>query len=148
VTSASDGKVGIQVRPFDIVDQSTWETLRSGGRAAKTWFFWASFRRGGERIQYCFFFGNHFFSPVDLGVPSIGANACLLVSEQIGDDAAVRLGDLESSPITLRELLVVNDKVVRKRQDLAQSALVYDLDVDPLVVAREFVQEVLLRRMA
>ena len=147
VTSASDGTVEVQVRSFDIVDQSTWETLRSGGRAAKTWFFWTNFRRGEERIQYCFFFGHHFFSPTDRGILNIGSSACLLVSEQIGDEEAIRLTELDDCPVTLRELVIVDDKIARKRLDIAQDSLVYDLDIDPLVVAREFVQEVLLNRM-
>ncbi len=148
VTSASDGTVEVQVRSFDMVDQSTWETLRSGGRAAKTWFFWTNFRRGDERIQYCFFFGHHFFAPVDRGLANIGPSACLLVSEQTGDDEAKRLSELANCPVTLRELLVVKDKIVRKRLDIAKDANVYDFDIDPLVVARDFIQEVLLDRMA
>ncbi|MBC8355728.1 MAG: Fic family protein [Planctomycetes bacterium] len=148
VTSASDGTIEVQVRSFDIVDQSTWETLRAGGRAGKTWFFWMNFRRGEERIQYCFFFGHHFFSPADSGISNIGPNACLLISEQIGDEAAVRLTELGDCPVTLREVVTVNHKIARKRLDIAEDLLVYDLDIDPLSVAREFVQEVLLNRMA
>ena len=48
---------------------------------------------------------------------------------------------------TLRELLIVSDKIARKRQDLAQGSVAYDFDIDPLAVAREFIQEVLLRKM-
>lgn len=147
VTNASDGSVEVQVRSFDIVDQPTWETLRSGGRAAKIWFFWTNFRRGEDRIQYCFFFGHHFFSSAERDVANIGPSACLLISEQIGDEEATRLTEVDDCPVTLRELIVVNDKIARKRLDFAQHSLVYDLDVDPLVVAREFVQEVLLSRM-
>lgn len=147
ITSASNGKFEIQVQSFDMVDQSTWETLRSGGRAARTWFFWTNFRRGEERIQYCFFFGHHLFSDVDREVPEIGPNASLLISEQEGNDAAIRLADSYDGPVTLRELLIVNDKIARKRHDLAKGSLVYDLDIDALAVARDFVQEVLLMRM-
>ena len=148
VTNASDGSVEVQVRSFDIVDQSTWETLRSGGRAGKTWFFWANFRRGDERIQYCFFFGRHFFSPIDQGVANIGPSACLLVSEQIGEGEAVLLENIDNCAVTLREVITVDDKLARKHFDLSLDSLAYDLNVDPLVVAREFVQEVLLNRMA
>ncbi len=146
ITNASDGTVEVQVRSFDVVDQSTWETLRSGGKAAKTWFFWVNYRRGQERIQYCFFFGHHYFSPTDRGSPNI-ASACLLISEQKGDEQAVRLSELDNCPITLRELLVVDGKLARKRLDIAQNSVVFDIDVDPLDVARDFVQEVLLSRM-
>lgn len=147
VTDASDGTVEVQVHPFEIVDQSTWETLRSGGSAAKTWFYWANFRRGQERIQYCFFFGHHFASPTEPEASNVGPSACLLISEQKGDEKAVRLSELKDCPVTLRELLVVDDKLARKRLDIAQDSLVYDVDVDPLDVARDFVQEVLLNRM-
>jgi Fic family protein len=147
VTSASDGKIEIQLRPFDIVDQSTWETLRNGGRALKTWYFWANFRRGAQRIQYCFFFAHHLDTSIDRDLTNIGPSACLLVSEQVGDGDATRLMRMDDCPVTLRELLVVNDQIVRMRQDLDQGQLVYDFDIDALKVAREFVQEVLLRRM-
>ena len=148
VTNASDGTVEVQVRSFDIIDQSTWETLRSGGRAAKTWFFWMNFRRGQERIQYCFFFGHHFFAPTDRGVSDFGPSVCLLVSEQEGEEKAVRLSDLDDGPVTLRELLIADDKLARKRLDIARKSLIFDFNIDALDVAREFVQEVLLRRMA
>ena len=80
-------------------------------------------------------------------MPDIGPGACLLVSEQAGDEKPVRLSELDDCPVTLRELVIVNDKTARKRQDIARDLLAYDLDVDALVVAREFVQEVLLSRM-
>ena len=147
VTSASDGAVEIQVHPFDLVDQPTWETLRSGGRVMKTWFFWVSFRRGSDRIQYCFFFGHHLISPEDRDVPNLGPNACLLVGEQVEDKPSIGLDTMDHCPVTLRELLVVEGKLARKRFDLATDSIVYDREVDPLVVAREFVQEVLLQRM-
>jgi Fic family protein len=148
VTSASDGKIELQVSSFDIVDQSTWETLRSGGPASKTWFFWTNFRRLQERIQYCFFFGRHMFSPADRGVANLGPSACLLVSEQDGDEDAILLSELPDCPVTLREILVVDNKIARKRLDVASNSPVYDFPIDPLDVAREFVKEVLLTRMA
>lgn len=38
LTTASDGSVEVQVNGFDILDQPTWETLRSGGSASKIWY--------------------------------------------------------------------------------------------------------------
>lgn len=149
VTNASDGTIEVQVHSYDIVDQSTWETLRSGGSAARTWYFWTNFRRGSERIQYCFFFGRHFFSPADRTVQNLGPSATLLVSEQVNDEQPVSLNESQSSLISLRELMIISDKLARLRRiDGTQDKLVYDLDIDPLVVAREFVQEVLLNRMS
>jgi Fic family protein len=147
VTNASDGTVEVQVNSFDLLDQSTWETLRSGGHASKTWFFWMSFRRGNQRLEYYFFFASHWFTEADRGIDDLGPSTCLLVSEQQGDGKPVRLAEISDCPVTLRELLVVDDKLTRQRFDIGESAIVYDFDVDPLTVAREFVQEVLLNRM-
>ncbi len=148
ITNASDGSVEVQVRPFDIIDQPTWETLRSGGSAGKTWFFWANFRQGDERIQYCFFFGRHWFSEADREFSQIGPGANLLISEQKGDGPAVRLSDVPNCPIALREILVIENKLARKRIDTATDKEVYDIDVDALQTAREFVQQVFLSRLA
>ena len=148
VTSASDGTIEIQVNRFDVLDQPTWETLRTGGYASKTWYFWVNFRNSQKRFQYCFFFARHWFSKADHGHESIGPSTCLLVSEQLNDERATRLGEIEGCPITLRELLTVENKIARKRLDLINGGEVYDFSVDPLLVAQEFVQEVLLKRMA
>ena len=147
ITNASNGAVEVQVSGFEIVDQPTWETLRSGGQAGKTWYFWANFRQGSHRIQYCFFFGRHWFSEADRSVDGIGPGACLLVGEQRGDERSIRLSDIENCPITLREILVINDKIARKRHDGTEDKDVYDLDTDSLQIAREFMQEVFLSRL-
>ena len=147
VTSASDGSVEVQVRGFEIVDQPTWETLRSGGSASQTWYFWVNFRQGNERSQYCFFFGRHWFSEIDRDNSEIGPGASLLVSEQRGDDRAIRLSEMPNCPLTLREVLLVDDKLARKRFDVAEGKDVYDFDIDPLIIAREFMQEVFLTRL-
>ena len=146
ITNVSDGTIEVQLQPFDIVDQSTWESLRSGAGAARTWFFWVNFRRDLDRIQYCFFYGHHMTSDLDRNLPGVGPSACLLVSEQQGDGKAVRLGEVDS-PVTLRELLLVDNKLVRKRYDTGRNLEVYDVDVDQLDVAREFIAEVLLTKL-
>lgn len=55
---------------------------------------------------------------------------------------------IRTERLRLRQLLMVNGKLARKRWDIAQESLVYDVDIDSLDVAREFVQQVLLNRMA
>ena len=147
LTNASGGTIEVQMRPFEIVDQSTWETLLSGGRVAKTCFFWIHFRRGEEHIHYCFFFGHHIFSPEDQTVTGLGPSACLLISEQGKNEKPVRLDELENCPVSLRELLTISGKLARKRWDIEQESLVYDQNIDPLNIAREFIEEVLLKRL-
>ena len=45
LTRSSAGSVEVQVRKYEIIDQPTWETLRSGGRFGRTWYFHVDFRR-------------------------------------------------------------------------------------------------------
>jgi Fic family protein len=146
VTSASDGSIEVQLSSFDVVGQETWESLRSGSGVARTWFFWLNFRRGDHRLNYCFFFNHHVATDAD--VPGFGPGACLLISEQQGwEGDAMRLDELSDTPLTLRELLTVNDKLARRRIDVLTDRCTYDVDIDPVTVAREFVSEVLLRRL-
>ncbi len=147
LTTASDGTVDVQVNSFDMIDQPTWETLRSGGSSAKTWYFWVNFKHGAERIQYCFFFGRHWFTPLDHRATDVGSGTSLLISKQQGDTKAIRLSELNDCPVTLRELLVVNNQLTRRRVDIETAGETYDFAVDPMQVARDFMQEVFLRRL-
>lgn len=147
VTNASDGTIEVQVDAFDVLDQPTWETLRSGGSASKTWFFWANFRNRIHRVQYCFFFGRHFYTDADRNTPGLGPCTCLLISEQLGSEIPIRLDQVRDCPLTLREILVVGDKLARRRIDPGTENEVYDLEIDAIQIARDFVQEVFLRRL-
>ena len=49
--------------------------------------------------------------------------------------------------IALREILVIENKLARKRIDTATDKEVYDNDVDALQTAREFVQQVFFSRL-
>ncbi|HUG19332.1 MAG TPA: Fic family protein [Planctomycetaceae bacterium] len=146
LTAQSDGSLELQIKPFEIIEQSTWEILRSGSLAGKTWFFWAQFRRDRERLDYCFFFGRHLASELDQSLSNIHPSPCLLVSEEHGDKEGVRLDEDSDNPISLRELLVIDEKLIRKRIDTSTGQLVYDEGIDPLKVAREFIQDVLWLR--
>ena len=59
----------------------------------------------------------------------------------------MRLGEVENCPLTLREILIVKDKVARKRFDIVEGQDIYDFGIDPLQLAREFIQEVFLTRL-
>ncbi|MEZ6087990.1 MAG: Fic family protein [Pirellulaceae bacterium] len=147
ITNASDGNVEVQVSSFDIIDQATWETLRSGGSAGKPWYFWVNFRQGQNRLQYCFFFGRHWFNDIDRDIEEIGPGTSLLISEQREDGRAVRLDEIDNCPVTIREILVVRDQAARRRLDLEKGSGCYDLNADPLQIAKEFMQEVFLKRL-
>jgi hypothetical protein len=72
----------------------------------------------------------------------------ILISQQHPDEQlATRLDDLENTPISLREILVVGKRIVCRRRDSVTLQMVYDLDVQPLDVARRFFEEVLLKKL-
>jgi hypothetical protein len=57
---------------------------------------------------------------------------------------AINLDDLEDSPLSLRELVVQDNRLIRRRFDVSvHEGFVYDVDVPPLRVAKEFIEEVL-----
>lgn len=140
-------QIEIQVKPYDLIEQSSWENLRSGVGAAKTWFFILHFRRDRRIISYIFFFAKHFHSDLDadLGIREPPVN--LLISEQVGRDEAVRLGELQNTPFSLREILVVADQVVARKYDHSNEQECYDCDSAPTDIAKEFISEVLLNRL-
>lgn len=146
--------IEIQFRAYQIIDESTWDMLRSGTGAAKTWFFWLRFKKGRQYFMYFFFFGKHFWSKeLDNAELRSEPRVSLLVSEAEGSEAAKRLAEDSDSPVSLRELLAVDNHLVRKRfipdegldSDKQQHA--YDHDIDAADVARQFIEEVLLRRL-
>ena len=147
--------IEIQFRHFPIIDESTWDMLRSGTGAAKTWFFCLGFQKGRQYFRYYFFFGKHFWSEeLDDAKLRSEPRVALLVSEADGGGVAKRLTENDDSPISIRELLAVDNHLVRKRlaapdesPDLGKQQYSYDDDIDAAVVAREFIEEVLLRRL-
>lgn len=151
LTNASSGAIEIQVESYAIIDQSAWESLRAGTGAKRTWFFKLNCRREKRVLRYFFFFGRHFWTPDDPQTDGIGARVCLLVSELDGqseDREAKRLDELEDTPLTLREVLVNDTQLVRKRWDNHVQKMAFDLIADPVRVAQDFLQEVLLLRLA
>lgn len=136
LTIAADRTFQIRLRSFEIVDQATWETLGAGGPVASPWYFWVDFQRDDQRVEYCFHFGRHLASSQE------GGDVFLLVREGGGDRPAG-----QESVSTLRGLLLRDGKLARKRFDVEQNDIVDDLEIDPLDVARGFMEEVLRERM-
>jgi len=140
-------EISIQVREYPVVDQQAWENLRSGLRAEKTWFFTVTFHRAHVLRRYCFFFATHFWSELD-ATEERRRSACLLVSEfDVDGTDATRLDQIQDCPISLREVFVAAGSPVRRRVDFERNEEVYDRDVDPGLVAREFYRDVILRRL-
>ncbi len=114
INRGSDRSVEVQIQAFDIIDQTTWESLLAGGAVKKTWFFKALFRRNTSTVWYHFFFGTHQWVPADAQTIDQGPAVNISVSRQgPGEDRPTRLDDLESTPVTLREILVRDKSIVR-----------------------------------
>jgi hypothetical protein len=81
----------------------------------------------------------------------IGPSVCLLISEydakHQNKEDALRLDEIPGTPLTLRELLVVGKGLTRKRMDMTVGKAVYDIDMEPIHVAQQFVKDVLLSRL-
>ena len=54
---------------------------------------------------------------------------------------------MESPRVSLRELLVVEKRIVRRRWDATASQMVYDLDKKSIEIAKEFFEDVLLKEL-
>ncbi len=148
ITQAAND-IDIQLRAYDMIDQAKWESIRFGGKVAETWLFHLGFRRGRQYMRYIFFFGRHYWSDTDSDAERGEPRVSLLVSEQApGAERARRLGEEDFiTPLSLREVFVVDNHVVRKRYDPATETDVYDRDIEPMIVAQDFIQEVLLGRL-
>ncbi len=139
--------VDIQTRRYEVIDESGWELIRSGSSVSKTWLFTLRFHKGRRCPTYFFFFGKHFWSDLDQpderGEPSV----CLLVSEsQTGEDAERLSGGNVTYP-TLREIIIREDGLARKRYDVSLNSEAQDNHVPAAQIARDFIQEVLLHRL-
>ncbi len=145
VNRGGDRSLEVQIQTYEIIDQPTWETLTSGGGAKRTWFFKVHFRRGDQVAWYYFYFGRHYWHTAD-AIEDEGPFVAILVSEQHpGDPSAIRLDEIENSPISLRELIVLGREVVRRRWDHETSRMTYDRNISQIEVAKNFFEEVLLK---
>jgi len=138
----------IQVWRYEIIDQSTWENLRSGIPASRTWYFKLVFRKANRYLTYFFFFGKHFWCDADTEEDRSKPYACILISEAKRGGVGIRLDQLESVPLSIREIFVSQDQFVRKRYDANQDKDIYDRGISATTIAQDFISEVMLERLA
>jgi Fic family protein len=141
----------VQFREYPIIDEGAWENIRNGIGAKQTWFFTLTFKRGGNTVRYIFFFGKHFWKSEDTDDIRREPRAALLVSEQLPDQIATRLDDLDDSPINLREVFVVDAEMIGVEVVRGSNGEVdtrYVRDVNGLKLAQKFIEQVILRRLS
>lgn len=142
----SSPQMSFDLDSYDPVDQATWRSLRSEPGAPGAWSFRITAQGDSDRLQYVFFAGKHCSSDLDDEVGLTGGQVGLFASEQRGAEESSILRD-DNSPITFRELLVIDNEFVRKRWDGSLRKLVYDAGLSSLTIAQEFLQEVVLHRL-
>lgn len=151
INRGSNPSLEVQLQEYDIIDQPTWETLLAGGSAKRTWCFNLSFRKHHRHIRYYFYCGRHFsqFTDADVSIEDEGPYVAILISEQRPeDDHAAPLDRIEQTPITLREILVSDRQIVRRRWDRATSRMVYDRGIKSIEIAKDFFADVILKILA
>ncbi len=137
----------VQFREYPIIDEGAWENIRNGIGAKQTWFFTLMFKLGGNTVRYIFFFGKHFWKSEDTDDIRHEPRVALLVSKQLPDQEAVILYDLDDSPLSLREVLVVNAELIGVKVIRASNGTVvtkYDRDANGLKLAQQFIEQVIL----
>lgn len=139
----------IQVTPHDLLDRDRWENIRSGIKTGGTGFFVVDLHRAGagRGRRFFFFFGKHIWDPDKENEQEKRPHVTLLVSEADAAGEGKRLDQIAGCPLALREVFVVDGNLVRKRHDIAADDYVYDRDVSPLVVARDFIGEAVKHRL-
>lgn len=147
ITDASS-EIQLQVRPYDLIDQTSWENLRSGQGAQRTWCFTLDARSPRKHFKYYFFFDRHYWTDADSDEDRSQQRVCLLISESSGGDDPVVLRELDNAPTRLTEVFLVDDQLVRCLRDPNGRVPVYERNVPPLRIAQDFVRDVVLNRLA
>jgi len=145
--SGASKRLRIQVERYPVIDQTQWQNIRDGIGAERTWFFRVDFASGDRRVRYYFFFGKHFWRDLDDERERAEQRVSLLISEDSGTGEAERLDKLEDCPITIREIFVVDDRLVCRNVDAGSSEARHERDVSALRIAQDFIREVALTRL-
>ena len=145
INSVSDDGLEIRFQPFEMINQPTWETVRAAGPSSNPWYFWLRFRRGEQRLSYCFYFASVSSLDPTKGDVLTGPNVSLHVAEQESDGQLHSLDTNES--VSLREIVFADGQLTRRRYLPAEDVCINESSVLHLDIAREFVEEVLLKRL-
>ncbi len=140
----------VQFREFPLIDEGGWENIRNGIGVRRTWFFSLTFRMGGSPVRYYFFFGKHFWKSADTDTDRSEPRVALLVSEQSSTEEAQILYDQVDSPLSLREVFVVDTALIAVHANQTANdgeGFEYRRHAIGLDLAKNFIKEVFLRRL-
>lgn len=141
----------VQFREYPIIDEGAWENIRNGIGAKQTWFFTLTFKQARNTLRYIFFFGKHFWKAEDAEDIRLEPRVALLISEQLPDQVATRLDDLDDSPINLREIFAIDGELIGVDVICGSDAEIetkYVRNANGLKLAQKFIEQVILRRLS
>jgi Fic family protein len=139
-------RMQFNLHSFPVIDMATWETLRTEPRTPKTWCFRIEAASDVGHLEYILFAGKHFHDTNDENFHLPGGHVTVLVSEKSAStESRILKGD--NSPITLREVLVVDNEFVRKRWDGERRVNLFERDVTAIRIAQDFLTEIVRHRL-
>lgn len=71
----------------------------------------------------------------------------MISQQRPGESLATRLEDLEYTPITLRELLIIDKRIVVQKRNGLTGKLVYEIDKSAIEIAKGFYEEVVFNEL-
>lgn len=145
--SETSAEIRMQVRPYDLTDQTRWENIRSGSGAEQAWFFVLDTQSPKGRFEYGFYFGRHYWADADTLEDRSRQRVCLLIAENSGDNKFVKLQKLKAPPTQITEIFLTDDQFIRKLRAPNSDETTYERDVSALQIAQDFVRDVILNRL-
>lgn len=139
--------IGAQVQHYPPLDRATWDNIRLGVGAQRTWYFILDFDGRGVRKRYYFFFGKHFRSDLDDARERSEERVSLLIGEDDGTGKGVRLDQIADCPISIREIFVVGNDFVCRRVDPSSATPSHDRNTSALRIAQDFIRDVVRYRL-
>ena len=143
---------GLLVRAtnFQGIDLDKYKILRQGGRAERTWIFGVDFRYETAALRFVFWGAHHYGGQTD-PEPNLEDQPSLLISMEEQQGLVPRehksyyrtLDELTERRFSLREIVIHQGRLLRRRHNPVLDCPEWDLDVSPGQVARDFYTEVL-----
>ncbi len=141
------GRVRIKARKHSMIDKPKWDLVRSGIATELPTIFTLIFDCDERRRRYDFFVGKHYQMDHDDVLDRVENPVGLCIFEDYGTSHGKVLDEIEDCPISIRELLLVQDEFVVRKRDPRTGVDSYDRAIEPSRIAQDFIRDVVLHRM-
>ena len=133
-------------KEFEMIPQSTWESVRSEPTSAQKFCFRIDATIAGERFQFAFSTDRHLRSEADNSLMLGGPLVSLIVKEKHGATDPFTLHE-GYSPVSLREVLIQDGEFIGGLWDKYEQKLVYERNTTSMKIAQRFLEEVIRYRL-